>query len=42
MNGNGGKPKGMRWPTFERLTAEHESFAGLAPDEMKRRFGIVP
>ncbi len=42
LNGNDGKPKGMRWRTFERLTAEHESVAGSALDEMERRFGIVP
>lgn len=42
LNGVGLKPKGMRWRTFERLTAEHDSFAGSALDEMERRFGIRP
>ncbi len=35
LNGNGWKPKGMHWDTFERLTAQHDafveiSFAGMA------------
>jgi len=35
LNGNGWKPKGMHWSTFERLTAQHDAFvqtslAGIA------------
>jgi len=35
LNGEGGKPKGMHWRTFERLSREHQalvesSFAGIA------------
>lgn len=35
LNGEGWKPKGMHWNTFERLTAQHDAFvqislAGLA------------
>ena len=35
LNGNGQKPKGMHWNTFERLTAQHDAFvqaslAGMA------------
>ena len=35
LNGNGWKPKGMHWNTFERLTAQHDAFvrdslAGMA------------
>jgi hypothetical protein len=26
LNGNGWKPKGMHWNTFERLTAQHDAF----------------
>jgi len=29
LNGNGWKPKGMHWSTFERLTAQHDAFAGV-------------
>jgi hypothetical protein len=28
LNGNGGKPKWMRWRTFERLVAQHNKFVG--------------
>lgn len=40
LNGEGGKPKGMRWRTFERLSAEHEAFAWESLAGMARRFGI--
>jgi hypothetical protein len=30
LNGPGGKPKGMHWRTFERLTAQHEAFVGVS------------
>ena len=35
LNGNGWKPKGMHWNTFEKLTAQHDAFvqdslAGMA------------
>jgi hypothetical protein len=41
LNGDGGKPKGMHWRTFERLHAAHEanvqrSLAGIAA-----RFGLA-
>lgn len=29
LNPKGWKPKGMHWRTFERLTAEHDAFAGV-------------
>lgn len=40
-NGNGGKPKGMRWRTFERLTAEHDALVGQSLAGMARRLGIL-
>ena len=27
---DGGKPRGMHWRTFERLTAEHDAFVGAS------------
>jgi len=41
LNGEGAKPKGMRWRTFERLTAEHEAFVGESLAGMARRLGIL-
>jgi len=40
LNGEGGKPKGMRWLTFHRLTAKHEAFVGESLAGMARRLGI--
>lgn len=40
LNGNGLKPKGMHWRTFERLTAEHDAFVEESLAGMARRFGI--
>lgn len=46
LNGNGGKPKGMRWRTFERLTRLHDEVVGVSlagmmnrVRQMKRRLG---
>jgi hypothetical protein len=40
LNGEGGKPKGMRWRTFEKLTAQHDAFVGQSLAAMAVRFGI--
>jgi hypothetical protein len=40
LNGEGGKPKWMRWRTFERLVAQHNKFVGESFTEMALRFGI--
>ena len=40
LNGQGDKPKWMRWRTFERLTAEHEAFVGESLAAMARWLGI--
>ncbi|MFZ2105413.1 MAG: hypothetical protein WAV18_08515 [Roseiarcus sp.] len=40
LNGEGGKPKWMRWRTFERLAAEHDVFVRQSLATMAVRFGI--
>jgi hypothetical protein len=40
LNGEGGKPKRMRWRTFDHLTAEHDAFVGESLRVMALRFGI--
>ena len=40
LNGEGGKPKWMRWRTFERLATEHDHFVGESLAVMALRFGI--
>lgn len=41
LNGNGLKPKGMHWSTFERLTAEHVAHVNAAMAGMAARFGML-
>lgn len=40
LNGDGLKPKGMHWRTFERLTAEHDAFVEQSLAGMMQRFGL--
>lgn len=39
LNGNGLKPKGMHWRTFERLQAVHDSHVNAAQVGMAARLG---
>ncbi|HMV07084.1 MAG TPA: hypothetical protein PKA30_16265 [Accumulibacter sp.] len=41
LNGEGGKPKGMHWRTFERLTAEHDAFVRVSLAGMAARLGLI-
>jgi hypothetical protein len=41
LNGNGIKPKGMHWRTFERLKAEHDALVGESLAGMAKRFGLL-
>jgi len=41
LNGEGGKPKGMRWRTFERLCAEHQVFVRESLAGMARRLRFI-
>lgn len=41
LNGEGWKPKGMHWRTFERLKAEHEVFANVSFAGMLARLGLI-
>jgi hypothetical protein len=38
LNGEGGKPKWMRWRTFERLAAQHEDLMGRSMQQMMVKF----
>lgn len=40
-NPEGGKPKGMHWRTFERLSAEHDTFANESWVGMAVRLGLM-
>jgi hypothetical protein len=39
LNGNGSKPKWMRWRTFDRLAAEHDQFVGRSMQLAALKFG---
>jgi hypothetical protein len=39
LNGNGSKPKWMRWRTFERLAAEHDRFVARSMQAVVLKFG---
>ena len=41
LNGNGCKPKGMHWRTFQRLQAEHNAFVQASLAGMAQRLGLV-
>lgn len=41
LNGNGGKPKGMHWRTFERLQAMHDAHVNQALAGIAAKFGIM-
>lgn len=38
LNGDGGKPKGMRWRTFVQLKAEHDAYVNVSLAGVMRLF----
>lgn len=38
LNGNGGKPKGMHWQTFEQLQARHDAHVNISMAGVMARF----
>ena len=41
LNGNGLKPKGMHWRTFERLQSQHDAHVNAALAGMAAKFGLM-
>jgi hypothetical protein len=41
LNGNGSKPKWMRWRTFERLAVEHDAFVKRSMHAVALKFGLL-
>jgi hypothetical protein len=41
LNGNGLKPKGMHWRTYERLLARHDNFVGVSLAGMAKKLGLL-
>ena len=40
LNGEGDKPKSMRWRTFERLAAKHDALVGRSMQAMMLKLGL--
>ncbi len=40
--GEGNKPKGMYWVTFERLTDEHDRYVNVSMLRLAHRLGLEP
>jgi hypothetical protein len=41
LNGDGGKPKGMHWRTYERLRVEHDTAIAESLAELTQRLGLI-
>ena len=41
LNGNGLKPKGMHWRTFDRLEREHDAHVNAALTSMAAKLGLL-
>jgi len=41
LNDTGGKPKGMHWSTYLRLTEKHDALSQVSFDDIGRKLGIV-
>jgi len=41
LNGDGIKPKGMHWRTFERLKGEHDALVNESLADLAKRFGLL-
>ena len=41
LNGNGSKPKGMHWRTFDRLEARHDSLVNASLMRIAAKLGLA-
>ena len=41
LNGNGGRPKGMHWKTYQRLKAEHDRLVQISYYDIGRKLGFL-
>jgi len=41
LNGDGGKPKGMHWATYQRLKSRHDALVQVSLEDMGRKLGIL-
>ena len=41
LNGNGGRPKGMHWETYERLERRHDALVQVSLHDIGRKLGFL-
>ena len=41
MNGDGGKPKGMHWDTYQRLKSQHDALVQVSLHDIGLKFGFL-
>lgn len=41
LNGNGSKPKGMHWKTYQRLTSRHDALVQVSLHDIRRKLGFL-
>jgi hypothetical protein len=41
LNGDGGKPKGLHWKTYERLKSQHDALVLVSFQDIGRKLGLL-
>jgi hypothetical protein len=41
LNGDGSKPKGMHWKTYQRLKSSHDALVQVSLHDIGRKFGFL-
>ncbi|MCF8156795.1 MAG: hypothetical protein K9K35_12375 [Rhodoferax sp.] len=41
MNGDGSKPKGMHWTTYQRLKGHHDALVQVSLHDIGRKLGFL-
>ena len=41
LNGDGGKPKGMHWKTYQQLKSHHDALVQVSFTDIGRKFGFI-
>jgi hypothetical protein len=41
LNGDGGKPKGMHWKTYQRLKNHHDALVQVSLHDIGRKLGFL-
>ena len=41
LNGDGGKPKGMHWKTYQRIKSQHDALVQVSFHDIGRKLGFL-